>query len=182
MAGIRCFVALDLPSDVLRVLSSVSTKLSVELRAVRWTRSGNHHLTLQFLGDVDVGRLDDISLSIDRIAACHTPIQVGLDVVGAFPNPARANVIWAGIVGDLRGLDTLQKSLSTELQSVGFEPDSRLFRPHLTLGCSRQPTVLRERETVPSMDFELAAVSLVKSDLSKEGSRYTSLHTAYLGK
>jgi 2'-5' RNA ligase len=58
MPGIRCFVALDLPSEVVRALSSVSTKLSEQFGTVRWVKSGNHHLTLQFLGDVDVGRLD----------------------------------------------------------------------------------------------------------------------------
>jgi 2'-5' RNA ligase len=182
MAAIRCFVALDLTSAVVRVLGSVSKKLSTELGSVRWVKSGNHHLTLQFLGDVDVGRLDDISVSIDRIAVCHSPIQVGLDALGAFPHPARANVIWVGIAGDLRGLNILQKDLSTELQSVGFEPDSRPFRPHLTMGRSRQPIILPEREAVPSMDFDLATVSLVKSDLGKVGPQYTNLHTAYLGK
>ena len=49
----RCFVGLPLPAayqDGLRVLT---TGLSARIRsAVAWTRPGNWHLTLRFLGEV----------------------------------------------------------------------------------------------------------------------------------
>ena len=182
MAAVRSFIALDLPPTVKRALEDVAVRLSGTLDAVRWVKSENIHLTLKFLGDVQEDRFPDLQDAIDRVGTAFGPIQLGLDAVGAFPSPGRARVIWVGLSGDLLQLNRMHLEMDSAASECGFEPETRPFRPHLTLGRSRSATV-----SLPDVDqmvspilFEAARLRLIRSDLGRRGARYTDLHSAVL--
>lgn len=182
MAAVRSFIALDLPPTVKRALEDVAVRLSGTLDAVRWVKSENIHLTLKFLGDVQEDRFPDLQDAIDRVGTAFGPIQLGLDAVGAFPSPGRARVIWVGLSGDLLQLNRMHLEMDSAALECGFEPETRPFRPHLTLGRSRSATV-----SLPDVDqmvspilFEAARLRLIRSDLGRRGARYTDLHSVVL--
>lgn len=182
MAAVRSFIALDLPQSVERALGDVSRLLSGTLAAVRWVKPANIHLTLKFLGDVEEDRLPDVRQAIDRVGAAFGPIQLGLDAVGTFPSRGRARIIWVGLSGDLDRLNRMQVEIDSAVSECGFEPESRPFRPHLTLGRSRSTTVL-----LPDVDgvvspivFEASRLRLIRSDLGRGGARYSDLHSVVL--
>ena len=183
MEPVRCFIALDLPPELSKMLSAVSGELAQDLPSVRWVKPGNHHLTLRFLGDVEAGRLNCAGQAVDTAVAGHRVLKIGLGEIGGFPGRSRAKVIWQGIYGDVDELAALQRDLAGELEQCGFEQESRPFRPHLTLGRSRRPVSLPPyHEADPTGRFELSSVSLIRSVLGKGGAQYTALHTAALRK
>ena len=52
-AVIRCFVTVEVPEPIQASLKSVQTHLQSRIhKGVSWTKPGNFHLTLKFLGDV----------------------------------------------------------------------------------------------------------------------------------
>ena len=55
--------------------------------------------------------------------------------MGAFPNPARPRVLWAGLTAaDLLPLFELQKAIVNGVTDAGYRPDDQRFTPHVTLG------------------------------------------------
>jgi 2'-5' RNA ligase len=194
MAGIRSFVAIELPDDVRAALANLQRDLKAQAppKAVRWARPESIHLTLQFLGDVAPNQVEAIADALRGVCADRTPFTFQLREVGVFPNPNQPRVVWAGIAELSGALAALQKQVSQALAALGFEPEKRGFTPHLTLG--RAAREARRQELAELGDlitrFDVGVVgqvfvdhiTLMKSDLKPSGAVYTPLAVVPLGK
>jgi RNA 2',3'-cyclic 3'-phosphodiesterase len=183
MSVVRSFIALDLPLQVKDVLSDIVCRISSQRDDLRCVKPANLHLTLRFLGDVDVDRLPGIGEAIRGVGRrCH-PIKCALGPIGAFPKLTHARVLWVGLSGDLSGLNELHRAVETGVSGVGFAPERRPFKPHLTLArARREPVSLSDStEPGPEASFCLTHLSLYQSDLCPGGARYTALETVRLG-
>ncbi len=97
----RTFVAIALPADVRKALSELRVQMGPqEADSVRWTRAEGIHLTLRFLGDIDVDLIPAISERLSDAAAKSGPFALGVAGVGAFPSLRRPRVFWAGLSGE----------------------------------------------------------------------------------
>lgn len=184
---LRLFVALELPAPILDALAQTQDALQAQMprRAVRWVRGEGIHLTLKFLGETPARQREPIAAAVAAACAGHGPLTLRAAGLGCFPNPARPRVVWVGLEGDLAALGALQRAVESALEPLGFRPEGRPFSPHLTLG--------RVRDDVSSADVKAAgqvvaaatvgtlgewtadAVSLMRSDLRREGAVYTCL-------
>lgn len=181
MATVRSFIALDLPPNVKQTLADVSDRLSSQVDGVRWVRPENLHLTLKFLGNVESDRLAAIGETLGP--AADTPVlDLSLGEVGAFPRADRARVIWVGLEGQTDALRALQAWVGASMAGHGFEPESRAFRPHLTLGRARSGPVALPEVTVPDLAFEASQLMLMQSELRPGGARYTPLTVVQLAR
>ncbi|MBC8318984.1 MAG: RNA 2',3'-cyclic phosphodiesterase [Desulfobulbaceae bacterium] len=132
----RLFVAIDLPEDVKKNLSS----LCYGLPGAKWVDMEQVHLTLRFIGEVDGGIFRDIRAVLEDIEAEGFNLQIkGL---GCFPPRKDPRVLWAGIEssGEMLGL---KKKIDSRLMRVGIEPEKRKFSPHITLARFRQKPSLQ---------------------------------------
>jgi 2'-5' RNA ligase len=140
------------------------------------------HLTLKFLGETREEQVPEIlqALSVG-LDGCKR-FRLGVAGVGAFPNPAAARVVWAGVTGDLEQLAALQQAVECSLTSLGWNRESRPFTPHLTIGRIKR---IRQRAVwlkglagagdLKSEGFEVAAVSLFRSELTPTGALHHEL-------
>ena len=89
---------------------------------------GNLHLTLNFLGMVD----GDSRVCLERAAAeiSIPPFELALDHFGYWPRP---RVVWLGCSEVPGSLAQLVEELNGAMRRCGLKPESRPFRPHLTL-------------------------------------------------
>ena len=92
----------------------------------------NWHFTLRFLGATSAEARDQIVERL-RSATCGDPFTIRFNEMGAFPNPKRARILWLGIDEGAERLVQLAAIAEGAARSVGFEPESREFKPHLTL-------------------------------------------------
>jgi 2'-5' RNA ligase len=150
--------------------------------AVRWVDPANVHLTLQFLGAVPEERLDAVRGAVVAAAAGTPPLRLEVAGAVAFPGPRRPRVIASGVQGDLAGLSALVASLGRGLGPLGYPPEERPFRPHLTHGRVREgrpPRGLGEALAAaaagPPVAWVADEVVLVRSQLAPGGSRYEPL-------
>jgi 2'-5' RNA ligase len=190
---VRAFAALELPAPVLARLGAVLAALpaAVPRGSVRWARPEGIHLTLQFYGEVKPEQLPALQAALAGVAAVAAPLTLDLAGLGAFPNPARARVVWVGVQGDLEALRRLQQAVEAAGQGLGFRPEERGYHPHLTLGRVNQPLRPADqgrlaealgRTPVPAgAPFHLAELSLMRSELRPGGAVYTRLSAAPLG-
>jgi RNA 2',3'-cyclic 3'-phosphodiesterase len=125
-------------------------------------------------------------------AACQAPpLHLTMAGVGVFPNPRRPQVIWAGVGGDLEPLLALQAEVAARSEALGFPPEARAYKPHLTLGRvngalrpvdhQRMLERLKARRDEIFGPLEVGALSLMRSELLPDGAVYSRLFAAPLG-
>ena len=180
-AVIRCFVAVEIPESIQALMRPVQTHLQSQIRKASWTKPGNFHLTLKFLGDVRPEAINDISEAIQCVTDTHSPFSITFGGIGAFPNLARPRVIWMGIKQGASTVSRLAKAVNLELAHLGFSTDNR-FHPHLTLARLRtamnlEPlkNILRKYDTIDGGSMRVNEIALMQSQLHPNGAIYTPL-------
>lgn len=183
--SVRCFIAIEIPKPIQALLVPVQTHLQSEIRKVSWTKSGNFHLTLKFLGDVDSETVGAVSEAVQNIAATQSPFSIEFGGVGTFPSLARPRVIWIGIKHGAAIVSHLAKAVNLELKPLGFPRDPR-FHPHLTLGRLRSPinlqplkSVLRKYDTIDEATMRVSEITVMQSQLHPNGAIYTPLSVCH---
>jgi 2'-5' RNA ligase len=147
------------------------------------------HLTLKFLGNVNVGKVSPITEAIARAAQGVSPFRLELGGLGAFPNLRRPRVIWVAVKGDVERVASLQKGIDRLLIPLGFAPESRSFTAHLTLGRLRDRASGVEQQSigetvmsakVEEVPFQAGEISLMRSTLTPSGAIYSRLSSVSL--
>ena len=108
-----------------------------------WTSAEQFHLTLAFLADVPEYRVDDLIEATAAAAARRTQFELSFGGGGAFPNPARAKVLWVGLRGDEQAeseLAALAAGVRGAAAHGGATVDGQRFRPHVTVARTGRPT------------------------------------------
>jgi RNA 2',3'-cyclic 3'-phosphodiesterase len=142
----RLFVAIAPPPAVLDELDALAGPLRTRRQDLRWTSREAWHVTLAFLGQVDESAAARLLPRMGRAARRHHPFRLGFRGAGAFPTPARANVLWTGLSGDRSALGGLAESVAAGASRAGAPPPDkrRRFQPHLTLARCRMPADVTE--------------------------------------
>jgi len=137
---VRCFVAVDLSAEVRAAVAAVQARVHAAApRAdVRWLDPQTFHLTLKFLGNVPDARVPAVSAALEGVVSGPT-LALEAHGLGAFPSLRRPRVLWAGIAGGAPRLVALALNVDRALAALGFPPEERPFRAHLTIGRVRSP-------------------------------------------
>ena len=140
------FVAVAPPPAVLDEIETAAAPLRVSRHDLRWTSRDAWHITLAFLGEVDETATVRLAPRLERAAVRHGPFRVRFAGAGAFPDAARARVLWCGLGGDVPALAGLASAVAAGARRAGAKPpdEGRPFRPHLTLARCRMPADVRE--------------------------------------
>jgi 2'-5' RNA ligase len=138
----RMFVALVPPEEAIEHLDEF---LAVRRDAApfRWTLAEQVHVTLAFLASVPDRKLDDLVERLGRAAKRRTPVTTRISGGGAFPDAARARVLWAGLDLDDGGRTEIGRMVTgarAAASKAGIEVDGQRFRPHLTVARLGRPT------------------------------------------
>ncbi|MBI2165428.1 MAG: RNA 2',3'-cyclic phosphodiesterase [Chloroflexi bacterium] len=184
--GIRAFVTIELPDPLRRVIGELVDGLWADSgSAVRWVDPAGVHLTLKFLGSVAQEQVAPVGEAVRAATRGLAPFCLESNSLGGFPHLGAPAVIWLGLSGDAESLLTLQKALEDSLARLGFQREGRPFHPHLTLGRVKERASPGERRRIgrlvasfPSpapLRFEVSGISLMRSDLTPQGARYTRL-------
>jgi len=184
---VRLFVACEVPDDVKRDIGEVIESLRGRSgTAVRWIKPDGLHVTLKFLGEVPVKKLPAVKLAVQEAVVGHSPFELEFSNIGTFGGREGLRIMWIGVAGDVLRLEALVRAVNAALAVVGFEPERRPFRPHLTLGRVRDEIPTRQRAEievhvgktpVPSTSWRTSQVSLMRSRLTAQGAMYEVLAT-----
>ena len=177
----RVFIAIELPPSLRQRLKSHidHLRLAVPEGRASWTREKNLHLTLKFLGDSPLTKVERLSQATQRAANKIGPVEMIIGGCGAFPTNRKPRVLWIGIEDPSGQLALLHQALEDECAQAGFAREQRPFHPHSTIARVRQPQSsgrLAEAHKELGFDGETVVVSdlaLIRSELRSEGSRHT---------
>ena len=187
MAGLRLFVAVEIPQEIRKVLSAIIEKIS-SVGGVKWVEIENTHLTLLFLGEQEEASLPAIVDSLRMAAKPLISFQIKLGGFGAFPNFRNPKTFFVPVKEGEKSLENLVERLSVALQerkiSFGLKP----FHGHVTLGRSKTlkglPVVLDSLSgSLPELlgEMNVQHFVLFQSRLTEKGPIYTALEKFKIG-
>ena len=170
------FAALVPPDPVLEDLAEFLAPRQEAESGFRWTVPEQWHLTLAFMGSVADRSLDDLVERLGRAAARRTGLDLTLVGGGAFPNPARAKVLFAAV--DAAGREDELRHLAVGARAAaakaGAESEGGRFHPHITLARIGRPAEvtrwLRILDAYRGPTWRATELSLIESHLG-EGPR-----------
>lgn len=131
----RLFIAVPVPPAALEACRALldEVRRGPAGRGARWVRTENLHLTVRFLGATDPARVPIVGDAVHAAAAGRAAFRVRLAGAGGFPSLGRPRALWLGIVEGAPELAAINAALDGPLAALGWEPESRPFRPHLTV-------------------------------------------------
>lgn len=175
------FVAVVPPDDVVEHLDEFLEPRR-EHGAFRWTAPEQLHLTLAFLEHVPDRALDPLVEGLRRGAVRRTPFTARIAGGGAFPDPAHAKVVYAGLELGAEArteLDRLATGARAAAGRAGVAVDGQRFRPHVTLARTGRPQEVtrwvRLLDGYAGPTWTVDRVALVESHLG-EGPRRRPRH------
>lgn len=150
----------------------------------KWIKPENLHLTLKFLGAIPPEKLPDISLAARQCAGRGQAFALSLGPILALPNVRHARVLSLGCSSP-EPLLGLHAALDHIYMPLGFEAETRAFRPHITLARFAKPTAI-ELPAADSLFWEndtwpVTQLALVQSRPGTGGSLYTPVDVWPLG-
>jgi len=185
---VRLFVAADLPAELRRRLEGLQRTLREAPLPVRWAHPDGIHLTLKFLGEVAGSRLDQVGTALEGVAPRVVPFSLEAASVMPFPARGAPRLIWVEVRGEVDAARGLAAAIDEATAHIGFPPETREFRPHLTLGRVKGPGRGNWREALEQAGsselggFEVEEFVLFESRLDPQGAVYTALRRFPLGR
>jgi len=132
----RMFLALRVPEEVREQIEETQVELRGTLArsVVRWTDPEQLHLTLKFLGDVEVARVADLEAALKNAVRGLRAFHLNAEGIGFFPDLRRARVIWAGVTSPGAELRELFHAVQKGARGFSREEIEEQFVGHVTLG------------------------------------------------
>lgn len=182
----RLFIGIGLPQSYQDLVRPFTDTLSTNLSSkVSWTKPGNWHLTLKFLGDTEESAVPAISEALAAIDLPAFVMQAG--GAGVFPNLKRPRVAWLSLEQGAQECVILAQAVEDALYPLGIERENRTFRPHLTLGRIKRlarddwKAALDKAGKRPWPEFTVDRFFLWKSDLKPTGAVHTIVEEFRMG-
>lgn len=195
----RLFLAIELPEPARERLSELSREWRrnwgerllgpgrFPYPQCSWVRERNLHLTLKFLGEVEGSRVPELC---DLLRTIELPGLLSLtpDHIECLPRRGPIRVIAAGLSGDLPQLKQFHAALDAACGKIGFPPEGREYRPHITLARARSPLPdIRARlaelaaRGLPAPTITAHEFVLMESRLHRDAAEYVPLARFPLG-
>jgi RNA 2',3'-cyclic 3'-phosphodiesterase len=182
----RLFAALELPAPVRDALGAFGRTAAGDDFALRAVRDDALHVTLAFLGHRPLDDMEPAAEAVRTAAAPDAgpaPIQLSLGEP-LWLAPRRPHVLTVEVADGTGALFALQERVVAALaDAIGYEPERRRFRPHVTVARVRHGARPRlgGLPEAPEAAFAGEAVTLYRSYLGGGPARYEAVERVALG-
>jgi RNA 2',3'-cyclic 3'-phosphodiesterase len=176
-AAIRAFIAIELPESLREALRREQASFREVCPDARWTRPEGIHLTLKFLGQISGQQEAQVKRALAQMERFEK-FTVRAQGFGFFPDARRPRVFWAGLDAPPE-LARLAAQVDSAMKQLGFPPENRAFRPHLTLARFKIPRPQPKLEALVAVQgdpllgaFDVSEFYLWESRLLPGGAEY----------
>jgi len=181
----RIFISIGLPENIKNKLVAYQEEISHSFVSsndfcpIKWSKKYNLHITLLFIGYVELEELVPIIERIEKVAVNHGSFVIDLKSISYGPKSNTPKMIWATGENSLP-LGELQADLEKDLLEVR-NPDTN-FVPHITLGkiIQWQYNRIEPEERIDvfkdlSLSFAVNSIEIMETNLGKGGGQYAVL-------
>ncbi|HOJ37277.1 MAG TPA: RNA 2',3'-cyclic phosphodiesterase [Ignavibacteriales bacterium] len=180
----RLFIAFDLDEQTKSYISDLIDELSGLNKYINWETEDKFHVTLSFLGDTDVSKVDNLNIIINKLANNNKPIKTYFEKFQIFDIKNKYSIL--NIKLNLnKYFENSVRQLNQLLKNGGFVVNEKRFNPHITI--LRIKNKLKGYDFSPFLNYKfepeeitLNNIVLFKSTLTPKGSIYTPLYSKKL--
>lgn len=179
----RLFVACGLSAATSSVLAEEAERMAQTKADVNWVNEDNLHITIKFLGNVEVQTVPEILNALRKVACGLSEFEAEIMGLSFFPRSLRPKTVAVGM--DAAGCESfadIAERVEDELAELGFGRSRKAFRPHITLGRVKSTKgigALSEAILMSSGEpFGIERINelvLIMSELRRSGPVYTTL-------
>ncbi|AGC67915.1 2'-5' RNA ligase [Thermoclostridium stercorarium subsp. stercorarium DSM 8532] len=161
----RLFYAIEFDEKTKDVLAEKQKALREKAVKGNFSLRDNLHLTLRFMGEVPQSDLPVLTGIQDAVSKRHGPFSLEFAEIGTFER-GNSCIVWVGIKRNSE-LFELQQDLEREIAKSGFQPETRPYKPHITLAREFVPDgdldkIIREMGLL-NHKFDVKSISLMES-------------------
>lgn len=179
---VRAFISIDFKDEnIVKGVQTIQQQIRNSNAAVRLVNPEILHITLEFLGDITEEQVSILSDMLSKIEFKNLKLEV--NEPGVLPNEKHVRVVYCEINGDTERLKEIQNEIRNNLKKLGFRVDSRIFKPHLTIGRVKSPKnkdelikVIKNLSEYKCGVQKISSITLKKSVLKSEGPEYSVLY------
>ena len=169
----RCFIAIFPSKEIKEYLCQIQKQIGNKCIKAKWIPKSQLHITLKFLGNIKEDKLGKIKEKLSKIK--FNSFEDSLNQLGSFNN----KVLWVNL-NKKENILKLAKLIDQE-----FMETEQRFSDHITLAriknLKKKNEFLKKLKTkIKPIKFKVNSFELMKSTLSKDGSRYEVLETYFL--
>lgn len=180
----RAFIAIPLSKEIKENLSMLQSGLKSLDARITWVDPKILHITLEFLGDVEEGKINLVSATIEKACQQVKPFELKLEGLKLIPNIHHPRVIAVSIGDDLDAYRKLGILIRSAIQPLGLF-SAKQKAPHVTLGRvkgkfpprakKRFLQITKESHFNDYKSIKVREVILTKSTLTQVGPIYTPI-------
>ncbi|MFA7365977.1 MAG: RNA 2',3'-cyclic phosphodiesterase [Synergistaceae bacterium] len=178
---LRTFVCITIPKPQLKVVSDWLSARRRESHEFRWAYPDTMHITLKFCGERPSETVDMLLDNLKSIRPTG-PFDINIEGIGAFPDMVRPRVAWAGVRGDTEHLFKIRDEVEKAALKASIPKENKKYTPHITIGRRNSDIPLPEKalssmesEALVTSPWTVREITLMRSELSPMGPRYTPL-------
>lgn len=180
MSKKRLFIAIYPPEKLRQELYQAAYDKLPYIDGLRVLEPEMLHLTVVFLGYMDISFIDKIEKSLEDVVKNIKPFELNFTKIKPGPDIRKPRLFW--LEGEpSQELIELKNTTEKELGYLRLRPETRELRPHITVArLSRNYADWTrndaEKYTIPFLaEFSVDHISLVGSKLERGGAEYTIL-------
>jgi len=174
----RIFIASHIPNNLKKVFIDYQQRKLID-PCFRLVSQESLHLTLIFIGFVKSNDLLKINQVCQDTISLFSPIEIKFNEIVYGPNSHSPRLVWAK--GEIsKELNQLRETLENKLidQGINIKVENRLFKPHITLARLREkPSSSLKIEEKIDKSFIINCISVMQTELTNQGPKYTDLST-----
>lgn len=187
--SIRTFIALEISEaikeEIIRIQDEINKTNAI---SGKWVLKDNLHLTLKFLGDTPLDKVERVKEAIKDCFKEDKSINCDIAGVGVFPNDRFARVIWVRIKKGEIEIISLAKKLEKILSKLGFKKEKKDFKTHITICRPKQIldrnqfqlTLEKINRNFQPKEFVVNKIIFFESTLTPQGPNYATLSSISL--
>lgn len=175
----RVFISIELQDNIKNYLKKIQNQVLKESKKGNFTIIENFHLTLKFIGETRIDKLEEIKKSIENVGSYQTSFNLYFDKIGEFKK-GNSSIVWVG-VNPNETLDKLYMDLNKSLEEINIKSELKKFTPHITIG---RQVVLKEdfnkiskKITLDTMSILVDKISLMESTRIDGQLKYIPIYT-----
>lgn len=176
------FIAINFEEEVKDKIEDVIDEVRLYSTQGRFTSKEHMHLTLEFLGEIPINRVEKIKHVMDGLECKE--FKMDIQDIGLFKR-AGGDIYWIGIENNDSLLE-IQSILHEELIRERFKLESRPYKPHITIGrkvMMKEGFNLKElSQYIMGTGINVGKIDLMKSEHRNGKLVYSIIHTKRLEK
>lgn len=173
----RLFLAINLPNETKTEIDGLLAKLEKNVNYVKWVEKDSLHVTIHFLGNLNLDQIDDLIESLAKLEGRYNQEMVfAISNLNAFPNIYNPKVIFLECRQQTgASVIKLHKETLDEIIKLNFAADLRRWSPHITLGRAKNkvnPQIFSQYGIKDKLILKVNSFELMESNLTPSGAKY----------